>query len=96
MARKLANFTYSIDICLCVVLAGWCPPLYDFVGGVDFLFQIVEQNDEGSTKTVFHAYELTESFVGLFLPEALPVIAQSNVEWIVVSYAAWQRLSHNF
>lgn len=95
VAWQLANCTYMRDIGLCIVFAWWRPSLYDFVWGVYSFLQIVEENNECGTKSVLHAYELTESFVGLFLPEPLPVIAQSNVERIVISYASWQRLSHN-
>lgn len=75
------------DISRGVVLACWRPAVNDARNGIDgrAFVQIAAQDNEACTEPHFHAGELLEGGVGLRVAFALPIVASTNVKWVVVS-----------
>lgn len=77
------------DVCLGVILGGWCPGSNNLGdGGAVVVAYVTTKENEASTHTIDHVDELLKVWVGGFTDFAQPDVAYADVERVVVADAA--------
>lgn len=80
------------DVCLGVILGGWCPGSNDLGDGCAVVVAYVTTEEyEASTHTVDHIDELFKVGVGGFSNFTQPDVSDADIERVVVADAAGDR-----
>ena len=90
----LANLSYTLNVCFGVILSGWCPSVDDKADSPAMMLLYVSlQQLERCAVSVLHGRKLFESAVCIRLSFPLPVVSDSYIQRIVVTYSSW--IFHN-